>query len=242
MRSYTIPLVPGPVSVPDAVRAVYAVDYGSADLEEAVARAVPGSFANSGQVCISVQRIYASRSICPEFIERFAAASQALRTGHPLDEGAAVTSLIQESEAGRILEWIEEARAMGARLVCGGEKSRATVTPAVLAGVPPEARLSRLEAFGPVAGINAFDTLEEAVARVNESDYGLQAAIFTRDLHEAFTAAREIRVGGFLINDVPQYRLDHMPYGGVKMSGTGREGPRYAIEEMTEMKLVSWRF
>ncbi len=130
---------------------------------------------------------------------------------------------------------------MGARLAAGGTRNRATVTPAVLTGVPAQARLSRMEAFGPVAAVNPVDSLDEAIALVNASDYGLQAGIFTRDLKRAFTAAREIRVGGFLINDVPQFRLDHMPYGGVKMSGTGREGPRYAVEEMSELKLVSWR-
>lgn len=107
--------------------------------------------------------------------------------------------------------------------------------------MPAEAKLDRLEAFGPVVGINAVDSLEEAITQVNASQYGLQAAIFTNDLGRAFTAARDIHVGGFLINDVPQFRLDHMPYGGVKMSGSGREGPRYAVEEMTELKLVSWR-
>lgn len=213
----------------------------SARLDDAVTRAVPGSFANSGQVCISVQRVFVEKQVFPEFVDRFAVATRSLAVGHPLREETAVSSLIQESEAERVAEWIMEARAMGASLICGGERERATVTPAVLAQVPPEARLNRMEAFGPVVGINPVNSLDEAVAMVNESDYGLQAAIFTNDLEEAFSAARKVHVGGFLINDVPQFRLDHMPYGGVKMSGSGREGPRYAIEEMTELKLVSWR-
>lgn len=212
-----------------------------ARLDEAAARAVLGAFAHSGQVCISVQRIFVERRAYKEFLNRFLEGAAALPVGHPLEESTAVSSLIQESEARRICEWIDEAKSMGARLETGGERRHASVTPAVLTGVPPEARLSRMEAFGPVAAVNPVDSLEEAIAQVNASEYGLQAGIFTTDLGKAFTAAREIHVGGFLINDVPQFRLDHMPYGGVKMSGTGREGPRYAVEEMTELKLVSWR-
>lgn len=212
-----------------------------APLDEAAARAVPGAFAHSGQVCISVQRVFVEKAAYSGFLDRFVAGAAALEVGHPLEESTAVSSLIQESEAERICAWIGEAESMGARLAAGGTRNRATVTPAVLTGVPAQARLSRMEAFGPVAAVNPVDSLDEAIALVNASDYGLQAGIFTRDLKRAFTAAREIRVGGFLINDVPQFRLDHMPYGGVKMSGTGREGPRYAVEEMSELKLVSWR-
>lgn len=213
----------------------------SADLEEAVARAVPGAYAHSGQVCISVQRIFVAEPLREEFTARFAAAAAALRIGHPLEETTAVSSLITEAEAGRVAAWVEEAVAAGARLVCGGERSRATLSPVVLAGVPPETRVFAQEAFGPVAGINGFTHLDEAIDAVNRSDYGLQAGIFTRDLDRAFSAASRVHVGGFLINDVPQFRVDQMPYGGVKLSGTGREGPRYAIEEMTEPKLISWR-
>lgn len=212
-----------------------------ARLDDAAARAVPGSFAHSGQVCISVQRIFVERKVHGEFVERLRAGAQSLSIGDPLDENTAVSGLILQSEAERVCDWIAEARSLGATLVCGGQRNAATVSPAVLTGVPAEAKLDRLEAFGPVVGINAVDSLEEAITQVNASQYGLQAAIFTNDLGRAFTAARDIHVGGFLINDVPQFRLDHMPYGGVKMSGSGREGPRYAVEEMTELKLVSWR-
>jgi acyl-CoA reductase-like NAD-dependent aldehyde dehydrogenase len=212
-----------------------------ARLDEAADRAVPGSFAHSGQVCISVQRIFVERPAFDEFLSRFQAGAQALTIGHPLLESTAVSSLIQESEAERVCEWISEARSMGASVLSGGERERATITPAVLTGVPQQARLNRMEAFGPVVSVTPYDSLEEAIALVNASDYGLQAGLFTTNLDKAFTAARAIHVGGFLINDVPQFRLDHMPYGGVKMSGSGREGPRYAIEEMTELKLVSWR-
>ncbi len=216
------------------------VDEG-ADLDEAVARAVPGAYAHSGQVCISVQRIFVAEKACEEFTQRFAAAAQTLRIGHPLEDSTAVSSLITEAEAGRVAEWVAEAVSAGARLVSGGQRNGATIAPVVLAGVPPEARVFAQEAFGPVAGINGYASLDQAIDAVNQSAYGLQAGIFTRDLDRAFYAAARVHVGGFLINDVPQFRVDQMPYGGVKLSGTGREGPRYAIEEMTEPKLISWR-
>ena len=212
-----------------------------ADLAEAVARAVPGSYAHSGQVCISVQRILVQRDVHEEFVERFIAAASALRIGHPLDESTEVSSLITEAEATRVEQWIGAARTEGARLLHGGTRRHATLEPAVLADVPESAAIWSKEAFGPVASINSYDSLDDAIAAVNRSSYGLQAGIFTRDLGRAFTAARNVHVGGFLINDVPQFRVDQMPYGGVKMSGTGREGPKYAIEEMTEPKLITWR-
>lgn len=212
-----------------------------ADLADCVARAVPGAYAHSGQVCISVQRIFVHRHIHAEFVDRFTAAARALRLGPPLDPETQVSSLITETEARRVEQWVDEAVAAGAARVAGGARAAATLPPVVLAEVPEDARVFRQEAFGPVAAINAYNELGDAIARVNESDYGLQAGIFTRDLERAFHAARSVEVGGFLINDVPQFRLDQMPYGGVKLSGTGREGPRYAIEEMTEPKLISWR-
>ena len=123
----------------------------------------------------------------------------------------------------------------------GGGRKRATIEPAILADVPSDVSLSCREAFGPVVGVNSYDTLDEAIARVNDSEYGLQAGIYTQDIQKAFRAARQVHVGGFMINEVPQYRVDQMPYGGVKLSGTGREGPKYAIEEMTEPKLICWK-
>jgi acyl-CoA reductase-like NAD-dependent aldehyde dehydrogenase len=212
-----------------------------ANLGEAVARAVPGSFAHSGQVCISVQRIFVQQSVRDEFVERFVAATKALRPGHPLDDSTEVSSLITSGEAERVEGWIDEAVQAGARLLTGGSRRGASLDPAVLAGVPPDASISCKEAFGPVVAINSYDSLDDAINLVNRSDYGLQAGIFTANLEKGFRAARRVDVGGFLINDVPQFRVDQMPYGGVKMSGTGREGPRYAIEEMTESKLITWR-
>lgn len=211
-----------------------------ADLDQAVPRCVTGSFAHSGQVCISVQRIFVNHKIQQGFLERFLAATAKLRIGHPHEPETDVSSMITESEAERVESWVAEAVSQGARLVAGGRRSRATIEPVVLTGVPPDSRVSCREVFGPVVAVNGYGNLGEAVDLVNHSDYGLQAGIYTRDLEKAFRAARRIHVGGFHINEVPQYRLDQMPYGGVKLSGTGREGPRYAIEEMTEPKLISW--
>ncbi|MGH9657968.1 MAG: aldehyde dehydrogenase family protein, partial [Bryobacteraceae bacterium] len=212
-----------------------------ASLEEAVARCVAGSFAHSGQVCISVQRIYVHRKIRDEFLERCVETTRKLAIGHPHEASTDISSMITVGEAERVEGWIGEAVAAGAKLITGGARRRATIEPAILTDVPASARVACREAFGPVVGINAYETLDEAIARVNESEYGLQAGIYTRDIRKAFEAARRVHVGGFLINEVPQYRVDQMPYGGVKMSGTGREGPKYAVEEMTEPKLVCWK-
>jgi len=211
------------------------------DLDEAVPRCVVGAFAHSGQVCISVQRIYVHAGIRDEFLRRFVEETGKLVIGHPHEAKTDVSSLITEREAERVESWIREAVDSGAKLLAGGDRKRATIEPVVLADVPAETKISRVEAFGPVVGINAYEDLDEAIDAVNNSDYGLQAGIYTRDLQKAFHAARRFEVGGVIINDVPQYRVDQMPYGGVKLSGTGREGPKYAIEEMTEPKLICWK-
>lgn len=212
-----------------------------AELDLAVPLCVSGAYAHSGQVCISVQRIFVHETLVDSFVERMAAGADALRRGHPAEEATEVSSLISEGEAERVEAWIGEAVAAGGRLVTGSEREGTRMRPAVVAGVPASAKLLAREAFGPVAVVNRFGDLTEAIEMVNASDYGLQASIFTRDIRKAFRAAREAEVGGFLINDVPQFRADQMPYGGVKLSGTGREGPRYAVEEMTERKLIVWR-
>ena len=179
--------------------------------------------------------------VADAFLERFAAATAKLKIGHPFEESTDISSMITEQEAVRVESWIAEARAQGAKLVCGGKRRGATVEPTILAEAPGSARVSCQEVFGPVVTVNRYRTLEEAAALVNDSVYGLQAGIFTRDLERAFRAAREFEVGGVIINDVPMFRADHMPYGGVKESGTGREGPKYAAEEMSEIKLICWR-
>jgi acyl-CoA reductase-like NAD-dependent aldehyde dehydrogenase len=212
-----------------------------ADLSTAVTRCTQGAFAHSGQVCISVQRVFTDRSIEPEFVERLTASAKALKIGHPYDESTEVSSLIDESEAIRIEQWIAEAVDGGAKVTTGGERSFATVAPTVLTDVPESCHIATQEAFGPVVAVYSYKSLDDAIERANATPYGLQAGIFTNDIQTAFRAARKLDVGGVMINDIPMWRADHMPYGGVKESGTGREGPRYAIEEMTEMKLICWK-
>jgi acyl-CoA reductase-like NAD-dependent aldehyde dehydrogenase len=212
-----------------------------ADLALAGPRTVQGSFAHSGQVCISVQRVFVQESIADRYIDQLKAETEKLKIGHPYDESTYVSSLIDEQNAERIEEWIREAVLGGARVVTGGERTRTTVRPTILENVPESSRISCEEAFGPVLAIYRYTDLDDAVARTNATPYGLQAGIFTRDIQRAFHAARGLEFGGVMINDVPAYRADHMPYGGMKHSGIGREGPRYAIEEMTELKLICWR-
>jgi acyl-CoA reductase-like NAD-dependent aldehyde dehydrogenase len=211
-----------------------------ADLDKAVPKCVAGAFANSGQVCISVQRIFAHEQIRDEFANRMVEAAAKMRIGHPLEDATEISSLISETEAKRVETWIGEARDTGAKLLTGGDRRGTTISPAILTDVAPAANLCAREAFGPVVVVNAYKTLPDAIAMVNNSDYGLQAGMYTRDLEKAFQAARQVHVGGFHINEIPAFRVDQMPYGGVKLSGTGREGPRYAVEEMTELKLITW--
>lgn len=211
------------------------------DLKTAVARTTQGAFAHSGQVCISVQRVFVHRSIAGEFTDRLRAAAEALVIGHPYEQTTDISSLIDEAEAARIERWIAEAVKGGAKVVTGGKRSRATVSPAILTDVPASCSISCQEAFGPVVAIYPYDDLDTAIEQANATPYGLQAGIFTPDVQRAFQAARRLEVGGVMINDIPMYRADHMPYGGVKESGVGREGPKYAIEEMTESKLICWK-
>jgi len=211
------------------------------DMDTMIPRCVAGSFTHSGQVCISVQNIYVHESIEKEFTERFVAATQKLRIGHPLDENTDVSSLITVQEAERVEAWIERARTCGARLLTGGRRHNSTLEPTILAEVAPDLEVCCREVFGPVVALHSYRHLEEAVRAVNASEYGLQVGLCTRDIGKAFRAARQLHLGGVIVNDVPTYRADHMPYGGVKQSGIGREGPHFAVEEMTELKLICWR-
>ncbi len=211
------------------------------DLEVMVPRCVTGSFAHSGQVCISVQNIYVQESIQKEFVDRFVAATQKLKIGHPLEDRTEISSLISTGDAERVERWIARAQSKGAHLITGGKRENATIEPAILTDVAPDLEICCKEVFGPVVAIHRYGKLEEAIAAVNASEYGLQAGLCTRDIGKAFAAARQLHVGGVIINDVPAYRADHMPYGGVKKSGIGREGPQFAVEEMTELKLICWR-
>jgi acyl-CoA reductase-like NAD-dependent aldehyde dehydrogenase len=212
-----------------------------ADLATAVTRTVQGAFSHSGQVCISVQRAFVHESLFNTYLDRLKTATERLKLGHPFEESTDISSLIDEPAAKRVEEWIAEAVRNGAKTVTGGPRKHATIAPTILTNVSATARISCEEVFGPVVAVYPYTSLEDAIARVNDTPYGLQAGIFTQDLQRAFRAARQLRFGGVMINDVPMYRADHMPYGGVKDSGIGREGPRYAIEEMTEMKLICWK-
>lgn len=211
----------------------------SADLDRAIPRCVVGSFANSGQVCISVQRIYVHRTRYGEFLDRFVEATRKLRVGDPLDHDCDVGPMISPEELSRAVAWLEEARRAGARIACGGEIRHGTcLEPTVVTDVTRDMRIVCAEVFAPVVTVIPFDSFDEALEMADDSVYGLQAGIYTSDITKAFRAVRRLDVGGVIINDVPTFRVDHMPYGGNKLSGLGREGLRYAIEEMTNIKTV----
>lgn len=213
------------------------VDEG-ADLGVVVPRLAFGAFYQSGQSCISVQRILAHRSLYAALREKLVAAAEAMVAGDPKEEKTSLGPIISEKEAARIEKWVKEAVDAGAKLLCGGAREGVMMPAAVLEEVPAELPLAAEEVFGPVALLEPFDDFEEALRRVNASRYGLQAGVFTNDLRRAYRAWDTLEVGGVIINDVPSWRVDHMPYGGVKDSGLGREGVRFAIEDMTEIRLL----
>jgi acyl-CoA reductase-like NAD-dependent aldehyde dehydrogenase len=210
-------------------------------LDDVVERLVFGSFYQSGQSCIKVQRIYAAAAIYAELRERFVAATRKLKAGDPKDRDVFLGPLIDEEAAKRLETWIVEARDAGAKLLCGGKRHGNMLEATVLEDVPRDAKLNALEAFGPVTVLAKFDDFDEAIEKVNDSDYGLQSGLFTNDLAHAMRAWDHIVAGGVIVNDVPSFRVDNMPYGGVKLSGFGREGIRYAIEDMTERRLMVMR-
>ena len=209
-----------------------------ANLDEAVPRCVVSSFANSGQVCISLQRLYLHKDIAAEFTKRFLEATEKLKVGNPLDRDCDVGPMIDEAEAIRAETWINEAVAEGARVLIGGRREGRMVYPTVLANASPQMKVMCAEAFAPLVSIYEYDSFEEAVRMVEDSPYGLQAGIYTNDMRKAFYAVEHINAGGIMINDTSIFRVDHMPYGGNKMSGLGREGVRFAIDEMTNIKMV----
>ena len=211
------------------------------DLDDAVQRVVTGAFYQSGQSCISVQRILVHEAVYAAFKERLVAAARALKMGDPHDEDTFVGPIIAESEAIRIESWIHSALRAGATLLCGGKRDGVMVEPTLLEDVPENQPVSCEEVFGPVAVLSRFRDFDEALARANASAYGLQAGVFTRDLYKAQRAWDVLEVGGVIIGDVPSWRVDHMPYGGVKASGLGREGIRFAMEDMTEIRLMAIR-
>ena len=209
-----------------------------ADIDDAVQRLVFGAFYQSGQSCISVQRILLHERIYDAVKNKLVAATKTLGMGDPRQEQTFIGPMISVKEAERLQGWIEQALAQGATLLCGGQRDGAMLAATLLENVPEQALLCREEAFGPVAILSKFSDFDQALAQVNDSAFGLQAGIFTRDLYKAHKAWDTLEVGGVVIGDVPSWRVDHMPYGGVKDSGLGREGIRYAIEDMTEIRLL----
>ena len=212
--------------------------HNDADIAYAADRCVAGGFGYAGQTCISVQRILVERSVCGKFTELLVAGVKKLKTGDPLQESTDVGPLIRESDAIRATDWVQEAVRSGARLLCGGQRKGSVVEPTVLTNTRPEMKVNCQEVFGPVVTVEPYDDFNDAVKQINNSSYGLQAGVFTRDAKLLFNAYDELEVGAVVGGDIPSFRIDHMPYGGIKDSGFGREGLRYAIEEMTEPKLL----
>jgi acyl-CoA reductase-like NAD-dependent aldehyde dehydrogenase len=210
-------------------------------IEQVIPKVVSGAFAYQGQVCISIQRIFVHENIFGIFVEQFIRETKKLKAGDPLEEDTDLSALITRNDVKRTKDWVDEAVSNGAILKLGGDFLEGIFQPTVLADVPPSEKVSCEEIFAPVVHINRFSDFDEAIDLVNDSKYGLQAGIFTNDIHKALQAARKLEVGGVMINEIPTFRVDQMPYGGVKMSGMGREGIKYAVEEMTELKLISFK-
>ncbi len=210
-----------------------------ADLDLVAKRCALGAFYNSGQVCLSVQRVYGDRSIAEPFLEKLTAATEALVVGDPLDERVDVGPMIDVKEAIRTEAWVDEAVNEGARVVTGHRREGPVYRPTLLTHVRPGMKVLDQEVFAPVASFLPYDDFEQALAAANASEYGLQAAVFTRDINRVLAAIRTLDFGGVIINDTPTFRVDHMPYGGTRQSGIGREGVRFAIEDMTNIQLVA---
>ena len=209
-----------------------------ADIEQAATKLAANAFAFAGQSCISVQRIYVQRSAYDDFASRFVSKVESLRVGDPADEETDVGPVIDEGARDRIVSWIEEAKTGGAKVLTGGELVDGLLRPTVLADVTPEMKVSCLEVFGPLCTVSAYEAPDEAFELANGTEYGLQAGIFTTNIHTALAAAEALEFGGITVNEAPTFRADQMPYGGVKESGNTKEGPHYAVREMTEERLV----
>lgn len=212
--------------------------HSDADVEQAADRCVQGGFSYAGQSCISVQRIFVQRSVENRFVTALVAGVKKLKTGDPLDESVDVGPMISENAARRAASWIEEAVSSGAKLLTGGTRTGSLLAPAVLTQTQPGMKVNCEEVFAPVVVVEPYNDFAEAIRRVNDSPYGLQAGVFTHDSNLLFAAFEELEVGGVIAGDVSAWRIDHMPYGGVKGSGIGREGLRHAIEEMTEPRIL----
>ena len=210
-------------------------------LDKVVERIIFGAFYQSGQSCISVQRIYVHESIYDELKRKLVAATKKLKSGDPKKKDTFIGPMIDEVAATRLHDWIEEARKAGAKLLCGGKRTGAMLEATLMENVPDSAKVNRLEVFGPFALLAPFKKFDDVVAMVNDSDYGLQAGIFTDSLNHAMRAWNELDQGGVIVNDIPSFRVDNMPYGGAKYSGIGREGVKYAIDDMSELRLMVMR-
>ncbi|MFS0593432.1 aldehyde dehydrogenase family protein [Cytobacillus horneckiae] len=210
------------------------------DLEEIIPKCVMGAFSNQGQVCISLQRAYVMEDLYDEFISAFKEATIKLVVGSPMDEATDLSAMIHPAEQDRALNWVEEAVEKGAEVITGGKIENGIFMPTILTNVDAAAKVSCQEVFAPIVIVNRISSIDDGITAINDSSYGLQAGIFTNDIKTAFKASEQLEVGGVMINDIPTYRVDQMPYGGVKESGTGKEGLKYAIQEMTETKLIVW--
>jgi acyl-CoA reductase-like NAD-dependent aldehyde dehydrogenase len=210
-------------------------------LDRVVERLVFGAFYQSGQSCIGVQRIYAHADVYDALKKKLVAATKKLKAGDPKNKDVFLGPMIDEAAAERLHGWIHEAKKAGGKILCGGKRNGNMLEATLMEDVPHDAKANRMEAFGPFALLAPFKKFDDAIARVNDSDYGLQAGIFTDSLDHAMRAWNELEQGGVIVNDIPNFRVDNMPYGGIKLSGLGREGVRYAIEDMTEVRLMVMR-
>jgi acyl-CoA reductase-like NAD-dependent aldehyde dehydrogenase len=209
-----------------------------ADVGAAAAKISVAGFSHAGQSCISTQRVYVHDDVADTFLDDLVERAEALVVGDPLDEATDVSALISGAERDRVQAWVRQATEAGATIACGGEVRDGILAPTVLTDVTPDMKVCSLEVFGPVVAVQRYRDLDDAIALANDTRYGLQAAIFTADLRRALRAVRSLDFGGVLVNEVPTYRADQMPYGGLRDSGNTREGPKYAVEEMTEPRLV----
>ena len=214
------------------------IDEDPPDLEFAASRNAWGAFYQAGQSCISVQRMYVHEKIFDKFADKFIEETKKLKLGDPMLEDTDLGPVIDDHSADRIMAWIEEALEKGAELLTGGNRDGKLIEPTVLTKVTPDSNVSCSEVFGPVVQIEPYKNFDDALEKVNNTRYGLQAGVFTKDMKKAFKSYDLIETGGVIVNDCPSFRVENMPYGGIKDSGVGREGIRYAIEDMTELKLM----
>jgi len=209
-----------------------------ADIDKAVEKCVLGSFAFSGQVCIHVQRIYVQDSVFDEFTSKMVDATLSLKQGNPQDVETEISAMIDENNAKRVASWVDDAVQGGAQVLCGGQRTSTYYEPTIITNTKPEMNVCRLEIFGPVVSVEKYSSFEEGIRLINDSEYGLQAGIFTDSVKEVNYAFHNLEVGGVIHNDIPTFRVDHMPYGGIKNSGFGREGVKYTMRDMLEPKLL----